>query len=61
MPNESQHGGGLAEVAAILAAGLLRLRSRKSSLNSTFTTDSQLDCEQISGRDETSHLEACQQ
>jgi len=34
----------LIEIAAILAAGLLRLRGRKSSPNSPFETDSQLDC-----------------
>jgi hypothetical protein len=51
------HDNHLAEVATILAAGLLRLRSRKSSPNSTFTTDTQLDCEPVYGRDETSYLE----
>jgi hypothetical protein len=42
----------LETVATILAAGLLRLQSRKSSPNSTFVADSSLDCEQRSGGDE---------
>ena len=60
MPVESpaEH---LTEIASILAAGLLRLQGRKSSPNSTFKTDSQLDCVQIFGRDETSNLGGSQQ
>ena len=41
----------LETVANILAAGLLRLQSRKSSPNSTVDVDSSLDCEQHSGGD----------
>ena len=47
----------LAEIATILAAGLLRLRSRKSSPNLPSETDSPLDCEQVFGRDETGNFE----
>jgi hypothetical protein len=39
------------EIAAILAAGLLRLQSRKSSPNSPAARDSSLDCEGIAGGD----------
>jgi hypothetical protein len=52
MPTEVPHDH-LTEIATILAAGLLRLRSRKSSPNSPSETDSPLDCEQVFGRDET--------
>jgi hypothetical protein len=41
----------LTEIAVILAAGLLRLSSRKSSQNSTVDADSSLDCERHSGGD----------
>jgi hypothetical protein len=44
------------EIATILAAGLLRLRSRKSSPNSPFEIDSPLDCESVFGRDETGNF-----
>ena len=47
----------LTEIATILAAGLLRLRSRKSSPNSPSETDSPLDCEPVFGRDETGNFE----
>jgi hypothetical protein len=47
----------LEEISAILAAGLLRLRSRKSSPNSPSETDSPLDCERIFGRHETGKFE----
>jgi hypothetical protein len=46
----------LAELAEILAAGLLRLQSRKSSPNSPLETDSPLDCELVFGRDEASNF-----
>jgi hypothetical protein len=51
----------LTEIASILAAGLLRLRSRKSSPNSPCETDSPLDCEPGFGRDEASNFEDSQQ
>jgi hypothetical protein len=47
----------LTEIAEILAAGLLRLRGRKSSPNSPSETDSPLDCERFFGRDETDNFE----
>jgi hypothetical protein len=47
----------LETVANILAAGLLRLRSRKSSPISLADADSPLDCEQVFGRDETGNFE----
>jgi hypothetical protein len=47
----------LSELAEILAAGLLRLRTRKSSPNLLSETDSPLDCDRVSGRDETSNFE----
>jgi hypothetical protein len=47
----------LAEIATILAAGLLRLRSRKSSPNSPYETDSPLDCERVFCRHETRNFE----
>jgi hypothetical protein len=46
----------LTEIATILAAGLLRLQSRKSSPNSPLETDSPLDCEPVFGRDETGNF-----
>ena len=39
------------EIAAILAAGLLRLQSRKSSSNLPAPSDSSLDCEGNSSGD----------
>jgi hypothetical protein len=47
----------LTEIATILAAGLLRLRRRKSSPNSPPETDSPLDCERIFCRHETGNFE----
>jgi hypothetical protein len=41
----------LTEIATILAAGLLRLQSRKSSQKSTAKADSLLDCERPIGGD----------
>ena len=61
MPIESQHGRELAEVATILAAGLLRLQSRKSSPNSPPETDSPLDCERVFGRHEAGNFEDSEQ
>jgi hypothetical protein len=49
-------GPNLTEIATILAAGLLRLRSRKSSPNSPSETDSQLDCERVFSGDETGNF-----
>jgi hypothetical protein len=46
----------LGEIAAILAAGLLRLQSRKSSPNSPSETNSPLDCVRVFGRDETGNF-----
>ena len=46
----------LTEITSILAAGLLRLQSRKSSPNSPLETDSPLDCEPVFGRDETGNF-----
>jgi hypothetical protein len=43
MPANSQTEH-LTEIAAILGAGLLRLRGRKSSSNSTIQIESSLDC-----------------
>jgi hypothetical protein len=60
MPAESR-AEHLTEIATILAAGLLRLQTRKSSPNSPIQADTSLDCEQIFGRDETSDLDGCQQ
>jgi hypothetical protein len=51
--NPTEH---LTEIATILAAGLLRLRSRKSSPNSPSETDSQLDCERVFSGDETGNF-----
>jgi hypothetical protein len=55
MPTErpTEH---LIEIANILAAGLLRLQSRKSSPNSPSGTDSPLDCERVFGRDEAGNF-----
>jgi hypothetical protein len=47
----------LGEIAAILAAGLLRLKSRKSSPNSLAPGDSSLDCEGSIGGDEAVKIE----
>jgi len=47
----------LGEIATILAAGLLRLRCRKSSPNSPSETDSPLDCEPVFGRHKTGNFE----
>jgi hypothetical protein len=47
----------LTEIATILAAGLLRLQSRKSSPNSPSEADSPLDCEPVFGGDETDNFE----
>jgi hypothetical protein len=56
MPAEQQTEH-LTEITSILAAGLLRLQSRKSSPNSPCETDSPLDCEPGFGRDETGNFE----
>ena len=50
----------LTEIATILAAGLLRLQSRKSSQNSTVEADSSLDCERHSGGDVAGKVEVSQ-
>ena len=47
----------LTEIAAILAAGLLRLQSRKSSPNLPAAGDSSLDCEGKSGGDVAAEVE----
>jgi len=47
----------LGEIAAILAAGLLRLQSRKSSPNLPAPGDSSLDCEGNSGGDVAAEIE----
>jgi len=47
----------LIEIATILAAGLLRLRSRKSSPNSPLETDSPLDCEPVFCRHDAGKFE----
>jgi len=47
----------LTEIAAILAAGLLRLQSRKSSPNLQAARDSSLDCESSSGGDVAAKFE----
>jgi hypothetical protein len=51
----------LTEIATILAAGLLRLRSRKSSPNSPTEADSPLDCERVFCRHETGNFEDSEQ
>ena len=56
MPIENS-GDHLTEIAAILATGLLRLQSRKSSPNSTVKGDSSLDCERRSGGDVAGKVE----
>jgi hypothetical protein len=47
----------LAEIAAILAAGLLRLQSRKSSPNLPVAGDVSLDCQGISAGDVAAEVE----
>ena len=47
----------LTEIATILATGLLRLQSRKSSPNSTVEADSSLDCGRRSGGDVAGKVE----
>jgi hypothetical protein len=47
----------IGEIAAILATGLLRLQSRKSSQDSTVEADSSLDCERHSGGDVAGEVE----
>jgi hypothetical protein len=56
--SSDSHSGAdrLGEISALLAAGLLRLRSRKSSPNSPSQTDSPLDCQRVFGRDETGNF-----
>ena len=51
----------LGEIAPILAAGLLRLRSRKSSPNSPSEADSPLDCGRVFGSDESGNFEGFEQ
>jgi hypothetical protein len=46
------------EIAAILAAGLMRLSSRKSSQNLPALDESPLDCEGNSGGDVAAEIEA---
>ena len=55
MPTENA-ADRLTEIAAILAAGLLRLQSGKSSRNLPVEADSPLDCEPVFGRDETGNF-----
>jgi hypothetical protein len=57
--SSDSHSGAdrLGEISALLAAALLRLRSRKSSPNSPPETDSPLDCERVFGRHETGKFE----
>jgi hypothetical protein len=45
-------------LATILAGGLLRLQSRKSSPNLPALGDSSLDCEQLSGGDVAGKVES---
>jgi hypothetical protein len=52
---------GLETVANLLAAGLLRLRSRKSSPNSPSEADSPLDCEGVLCRHENGKFEDSRQ
>jgi len=47
----------LTEIAAILAAGLLRLQSQKSSPNLATPTESPLDCAGNSGGDVAAKIE----
>ena len=56
MPAESQTEH-LTEIAAILAAGLLRLQRRKSSPNLQAARDSSLDCERHSRGDVAGKVE----
>jgi hypothetical protein len=56
MPAESQTER-LTEIAAILAAGLLRLQGRKSSPNLPAARDSLLDWEGNSGGDVAAEIE----
>jgi hypothetical protein len=56
MPAEVPHDN-LSEIAAILAAGLLRLNSQKSSPKSPALGDSLLDCEGSIGGDEAAAIE----
>ena len=56
MPSEDSTDH-LTEIAAILAAGLLRLQSRKSSQNLPALGDSSLDCEGNSGGDGAVEIE----
>jgi hypothetical protein len=58
MPAES-HIEHLTEIATILAAGLLRLQSRKSSPNLPIQSDSLLDYERSSAGDVGGDLEVC--
>jgi hypothetical protein len=55
MPTEVPHDH-VTEIANILAAGLLRLQSRKSSPNSPVAADSPLDCGRVFGSDETGNF-----
>ena len=57
MTDSESHFFEFKEAAAILAAGLLRLQSRKSSQTSTVETDSSLDCEGNSGGDVAGKVE----
>jgi hypothetical protein len=56
--SSDSHSGAdrLGEISALLAAGLLRLQTRKSSPNSPSETDSPLDCEPVFGRDEAGNF-----
>ena len=56
MPTENP-ADHLTEIATILATGLLRLQSRKSSPNSPSETDSPLDCERVFCRHEAGNFE----
>ena len=57
--SSDSHSGAdrLGEISALLAAGLLRLQSRKSSPNSPSEIDSPLDCERVFCRHETGNFE----
>ena len=57
MTDSESHSSRFKEAAAILAAGLLRLQSRKSSPNSPPLGDSSLDCEGNSGGDGAVEIE----
>jgi hypothetical protein len=56
MPN-AESTDRLTEIAAILAAGLLRLQGRKSRPNLPAAGDSSLDCELNSGGDVAAETE----